>query len=308
MAIPTYDQFIEPVLRYLYQHDNGASTHDVYEAAAKSLNISELEKQELLPSGQQSTYKNRAGWAHDRLKREGLSESPRRGLWRLTKAGREYVQKHPIPLSPEEIERIALSNRFTRLRQENIESSNMSKNAILLVEKINSTVSPDDRLEQALSELRATAADELLDMIGKASPKFFELLVLELLYKMGYGESREALQHVGRAKDGGIDGVISLDRLGLEKVFIQAKRWQSSIGPELVQSFVGALERERTSKGVFITTSTFTSSAINYVESIRKVVLIDGEKLANYLIEFGVAVTHREIKIPKIDHDFFDEQ
>lgn len=144
-------------------------------------------------------------------------------------------------------------------------------------------------------------------MIGQMSPKFFEILVLDLLHAMGYGASRDDLQHAGRSGDGGIDGIVSLDRLGLEKVFVQAKRWQNSVGPEAVQAFYGALEGRRASKGVFITTSSFTSGAEEFAHLVEKIVLIDGARLADLMMEYGVGVSHRTIKIPKLDSDYFEE-
>lgn len=146
-----------------------------------------------------------------------------------------------------------------------------------------------------------------METIGQDSPRFFEALVLDLLHAMGYGASRADLQHVGRSNDGGIDGIISLDRLGLEKVFVQAKRWQGSIGREAIQAFYGALAGRRANKGVFITTSNFTPHALEFARSVEKVVLIDGTRLADLLMEFGVGVTHRLVKIPKIDTDYFEE-
>ena len=170
-----------------------------------------------------------------------------------------------------------------------------------------SVATPDDRLERALTDLRDTTAEDLLETIGRNSPKFFEMLVLDLIHAMGYGASRADLQHAGRSGDGGIDGIISLDRLGLEKVFVQAKRWQNPVGPESVQAFYGALEGRRANKGVFITTSSFTSGAIEFASLIEKIVLIDGARLAELMIEYGVGVSHRLVKIPKIDSDYFEE-
>ena len=167
--------------------------------------------------------------------------------------------------------------------------------------------SPDDRLERALLELTGSPAVDLLEAIGQASPKFFEILVLDLLHAMGYGATRADLQHVGRSGDGGIDGIISLDRLGLERVFVQAKRWQNSVGSEEVQRFYGALAGQRATKGVFITTSAFTAQARTFANSIEKIVLIDGQRLTQLMMEYGVAVTHRVVKIPKLDLDYFEE-
>jgi restriction system protein len=308
MGVPTYDQFIEPILRYLARHPDGAAARDVHEAAAATLGISEAERLELLPSGAQAIYKNRAGWAHDRLKRAGLSSSARRGFWKLMQKGLAFVQANPAKLPAAVIEELAVGNTAVRLRPRAEDSGNASLSAGPSPPTSEAaTSSPDDRLEQALAELREATADELLETIGKGSPKFFEMLVLDLLHAMGYRASRADLQHVGRSGDGGIDGIISLDRLGLEKVFVQAKRWQNSVGPSEVQAFYGALAAQHASKGVLITTSHFTDAADDFAKSVGKIVLIDGDRLTFLLMEYGVGVTHRIIKIPKLDLDYFED-
>lgn len=308
MPIPTYDKFIEPVLRYLALHSQGARARDAHEAAADTLGVSEQEKLELLPSGVQPVYKNRAGWAHDRLKRAGLSSSPQRGFWQLTDSGRAYANEHPPPLSDDQVEDIALGHRDVRLRPAIAdEVSGSHPEAMITLGDGDIASSPDDRLERALAELRDSTARDLLEAIGQASPKFFETLVLDLLHAMGYGASRADLQHVGQPGDAGIDGVISLDRLGLEKVYVQAKRWHNPVGREPLQAFYGALAGQHASKGVFLTTSAFTSNALDFARSVEKIVLIDGNRLSDLLMEYGVAVTHRVVKVPKVDLDYFEE-
>jgi restriction system protein len=170
-----------------------------------------------------------------------------------------------------------------------------------------STQSPDERLGEALEELRANASADLLDMLANVTPSFFETVVLDLLHKMGYGANRSDLQRVGGSGDGGIDGIISLDRLGLEKVYVQAKRWQSSIGRPELQAFYGALAGVKAKKGVFITTSTFTTQAIDFAKSVDGIVLLDGKKLADLMIDFELGVTSRTVRIPKLDGDYFEE-
>ncbi len=158
-----------------------------------------------------------------------------------------------------------------------------------------------------MAELREAAIADLLDVLSQVSPEYFETIVLDLLHKMGYGTSRTDLLRVGRAGDGGIDGVISLDRLGLEKVYVQAKRWQSTVGRPDVQGFYGALAGQRANKGVFITTSTFSPQAIDFAKSVERVVLVDGIKLADLMIEHEVGVTLRSLRVPKLDSDYFEE-
>lgn len=304
MPIPTYDKFIEPMLRYLAEHPQGAPASVVYEAVANALGIDENDKRELLPSKTQPVYKNRAGWAHDRLKRAGFSSSPRRGYWQLTAAGLTYTQNHPHPLTDNEIRTLTVVDPNIRLRPlSETDDAELQRER----EEVDSWATPDDQLEDALTQLESWTAEELLETIGRSSPKFFETLVLDLLHAMGYGATRADLQQVGRSGDGGIDGIISLDRLGLEKVFVQAKRWQNSVGREVVQAFYGALAGRRANKGVLITTSTFTQHAVEFAQSIERIVLIDGGRLADLMIEYGVGVSHRIVKVPKIDSDYFEE-
>ena len=308
MTVPTYDKFIEPVLRFLACHLSGAPAREVHEAAAQALGVSDTDRQELLPSGAQPIYKNRAGWAHDRLKRAGLSSSPRRGFWQLTDEGRTFVAKHSVPLLPKEVEQLAIGFMDVRLRPPSTGES-LASPSLLRAPAIESAVaSPDDRLGEALSELRRSVAAELLESLGSVSPSFFETIVLDLLHRMGYGASRADLQRVGGSGDGGIDGVISLDKLGLEKVYVQAKRWQGTVGRPEVQGFYGALAGQRANKGVFITTSGYTSQAIEFAKSVERIVLVDGPRMAELMIDHEVGISARTVKIPKIDSDYFDEE
>lgn len=307
MAVPTYDHFIEPILRYLAQQPEGAPARDVHEAAADALGIADEDRQAVVPSGTQLVYKNRAGWAHDRLKRAGLSSSPRRGFWQLTQDGMAFASRHRAPLSPDQVEHIARAFIDTRLSSAGDRDSDP---ALFSADSINGGIaSPDDRLSAALLELRASVTEELLDTLGKVSPAFFESIVLDLLHRMGYGAHRADLQRLGGTGDGGVDGVISLDRLGLEKVYVQAKRWHggSTVGRPDIQGFYGALAGQRARKGVFITTSSYSAQALEFARSVEGVVLIDGKRLAELMIDHEVGVSSRTIRVPRLDSDYFDE-
>lgn len=306
MAVPTYDLFIEPVLRYLAAHPEGVSAKDAHEAAADVLAISEEDRQELLPSGAQLIYKNRAGWAHDRLKRAGLSSSPRRGTWKITREGLDFVAIHPEPFSTQTSTELAMGYIGVRLRPqaENEDHHEQDERSVIS----SPVASPDDRLGEALREIRQTAESELLELLANVSPSFFETIVLDLLHAMGYGTNRTDLQRVGGVGDGGIDGVISLDRLGLEKVYVQAKRWQSSVGRPDLQAFYGALAGHKARKGVFITTSTYTAQALEFARSVEGIVLVDGLRLTGLMIDHEIGVNARVLRIPKIDSDYFDEE
>jgi len=224
MPVPTYDKFIEPLLRHLARHPKGVAARDAHEAAATALGLTEFDREELLPSGVQRVYKNRAGWAHDRLKRAGYSASPRRGFWQLSDAGLAFERAHRESLNEDVLGEIATGNDDVRLRPE---TEQQASDLLPPIVPPSAIASPDDRLEAAVAELRATTTAELLETLGQVSPKFFETIVLDVLHRIGYGTSRGDLAQVGRSGDGGIDGVTSLDRLGLEKVYVQAKRWQN---------------------------------------------------------------------------------
>ncbi len=302
MAVPTYDQFIEPILRFLATRPEGIQARQAHEAAADSLGLTEADREVSLPTGQ-ATYKNRAGWAHDRLKRAGYSDSPKHGMWCLTEAGRRFIADNPAPLSAHQVEALARNYLDVRLRP-NASSAIDPDETEGLPDNVQS---PDDRLQTALAEIRASVSSELLDLLLQVSPKYFETVVLDLLHKLGYGTSRGDLQRVGGSGDGGIDGVISLDRLGLEKVYVQAKRWQGVVGRPEIQGFYGALAGQRANKGVFLTTSSFTAQAVEFARSVERIVLVDGATLASLMMDHEVGVSSQTIRLPKVDSDYFDE-
>lgn len=302
MTVPTYDQFIEPILRFLATRPQGVQARQAHEAAADSLGLTEADREVSLPTGQ-ATYKNRAGWAHDRLKRAGYSASPKHGIWCLTEAGRKFITDNPAPLSAHQVEALARNYLDVKLKPD-VPSAIDPGEADGLPENVQS---PDDRLQTALAEIRASVSSELLDLLLQVSPKYFESVVLDLLHKLGYGTSRSDLQRVGGSGDGGIDGVISLDRLGLEKVYVQAKRWQGVVGRPEIQGFYGALAGQRANKGVFLTTSSFTAQAVEFARSVERIVLVDGATLASLMMDHEVGVSSQNIRLPKIDSDYFDE-
>jgi restriction system protein len=304
MAVPTYDKFIEPLIRYLATKPDGVPARDAHNTLTDALKLTDEDRAELLPSGAQSIYKNRAGWAHDRLKRAGLSQSLRRGYWQLTKEGVAFAKAHPSPWSMELVDQVANGNEDVHLRKDNLTAKPEN---VLGAPPDNITVSPDDRLGTALKELRAKARVDLLEALAHVTPRYFEKIVLELLHAMGYGISREDLRRVGRSGDGGIDGIISLDRLGLDKVYIQAKRWQNSVGRPDVQGFYGALAGQQAKRGVFITTSNFSQQAIDFAKSVEGIVLVDGDKLADLMIDHEVGIKVQAVKVPRLDSEYFDE-
>ena len=306
MELPSYDEFIEPLLRVLAQHPDGVRAPEAHELVAKLARLPEEAKATLLPSGRQPVYKNRIGWAHDRLKRAGYSSCPRRAWWVITEAGKAFATRYPKQLPPSELERLAHVPADSRLRTEPADAPTQ------LVAQSNPTAlvaSPEERIETAITELHESVAGDLLDLIAQSPPEFFERLVLDLLHALGYGTDPDALQRIGKSGDGGIDGIISLDRLGFEKVYVQAKRWQGSVGRPEIQGFFGALAGHHATKGVFLTTSSFTREAREFAARVSgSLVLVDGARLSALMIAHGVGVSHRVLKIAKIDSDYFDEE
>ncbi|QGG11998.1 restriction endonuclease [Citrobacter braakii] len=304
MAVPTYDKFIEPVLRFLAGKPEGVPARDAHEAAADALNLDDDQRAEVIASGQ-LVYKNRAGWAHDRLKRAGLSQSLSRGKWCLTPEGVKWVQVHTQPLTEEEVNHLAFDFMNVKLKQQP-DAVDLDPRPAAPNQEDLAKSSPDDRLDQALKELRDAVADELLENLLQVSPARFEVIVLDVLHRLGYGGHRDDLRRVGGTGDGGIDGIISLDKLGLEKVYVQAKRWQNTVGRPELQAFYGALAGQKAKRGVFITTSGFTSQARDFAHSVEGMVLVDGERLVHLMIENEVGVSSRLVKVPKLDMDYFE--
>lgn len=231
------------------------------------------------------------------LKAAGYVENAAPGVWRITERGRDLLARHPKGFDDDTARHVIRESRKGIREEDGIEVS-----AAIAQQ------TPDERIDSALKEIHRVVAQELLDKIARAPSEFFEELVLNLLHALGYGTSEDDLERVGRAGDGGIDGVISLDKLGFEKVFVQAKRWQGPVSRPEVQAFYGALAGRRARKGVFITTSGFTREARDFANQVAEsIVLIDGERLTSLMIEHGVGVTHyRILRLPRVDGDYFE--
>ncbi len=275
MSIPDYQTLMLPLLRFAAD-GNEHATREAVEALAAEFQLTPAERNELLASGQQATFNNRVGWANSYLKKAGLLESPHRGALRITDRGRQVLAGSPARIDVKFLERFPEFIEFLDASRSNRE-----------VERTEAVVAaaeqtPEEALELAHQSIRLSLAQDILVRILSCSPSFFERLVVELLVKMGYGGSRrDAGERIGQSGDGGIDGIIKEDWLGLDTIYIQAKRWQGTVGRPEIQKFVGALQGQRAKKGVFITTSSYTSEAIDYASRIdTKVVLIDGQLLA----------------------------
>lgn len=307
MAVPDYQSLMLPLLRLASTKKTEISTGEAVDVLAKELDLTDEDLKEMLPSGIQSTFVNRVGWASTYMKKAGLLEATRRGYYRITGRGEDLLKKQPKSINVKLLKQYTEFLEFQQLKGTRSGEKDSSSGGASDI----STATPSEALETAYENLRDELADELLARLKKASPSFFERAVVELLVKMGYGGSRsDAGKAIGKSGDGGIDGIIKEDRLGLDVVYIQAKRWDSnSVGRPDVMQFVGALQAQRANKGIFITTSRFTEEARTYVSQIgSKIVLIDGEQLTNLMIETDVGVsTISRYPVKKIDADYFDE-
>ncbi|RKH42943.1 restriction endonuclease [Corallococcus sp. AB050B] len=304
MPVPDYNALMLPLLERLADGKEHL-VREVREALATTLKLSEAQRAELLPSGKQAVFDNRLGWAKFYLDKAGLVRSVRRGVYQITERGRSVLAEKPHSLDADALMRFSEFKDFFARNGD----TNGAEAAPSVVDA--PAITPEEALERAYKDLRRTTEAELLASTLQASPRFFERLVVELLVKMGYGGSLEdAGKALGRSHDGGVDGMIKEDPLGLDVIYIQAKRWQNTVGRPEVQGFAGTLEGERARKGVFITTSTFSREAREYVARIdKKIVLIDGAQLSGLMFDFGIgvnAVSAYELK--RVDSDFFSEE
>lgn len=281
---------------------------DVTTALADRFGLSDEERQERMAGSQQFVIYNRVAWAKLYLKKAGLIEQPGRGVVRITDQGRAVLAKKPPKINIKFLR--DHSSSFAEWTSETSEAGN-DESSSGIAEPVSDMATPEEALETANKKLQAVLADELLERMKACSPAFFERLVVALLVKMGYGGSGEdAGKAIGKSGDGGIDGTIKEDRLGLDMIYIQAKRWQGTVGRPEVAGFSGSMEATRGRKGVLLTTGTFSKEAKAYIEKIeRKIVLIDGRELAQLMIELDVGVTTvTTYRVKKLDVDYFDEQ
>lgn len=303
MSIPDFQTIMLPLLE-LARDGREYKLSDAIANLATHFNLSDAERQELLPSGKQARFNNRVGWSCTHFKKAGLFTYPSRGKFQITPRGLDLLNTQPERIDTALLKQFAEYLEFI---------STTAKSPVLPDCTTNShppsiEETPDEVMASAYQELRRNLAQELLERIKSCSPAFFERLVIELLVKMGYGGSlADAGKAIGKTGDEGIDGIIKEDRLGLDVIYIQAKRWQNTVGRPDIQQFVGALAGKGAKKGIFITTSKFSEQAKSYLPADIKVVLIDGEQLANYAIDvkLGVSVIC-EYQINRLDLDYFE--
>jgi len=304
MNIPDFQSVMLPIMEIA----SDKSVHlfrDVINKLIENYKLTEEEKNELLPSGKQPIFENRTGWAKTHLKKAGLLDYPKRGCIQITERGTSLLENKPEKIDMKVLKQFDEYNEFINITNDN-------KNSDDIVNEIE-IHTPEELMEKSFHNIKRTLAGEILEKIRNVTPSFFEKLVVNLLVKMGYGGSvKDAGKAIGKANDEGIDGTIKEDKLGLDVIYIQAKRWKDGnvVGRPELHKFVGALAGQGAKKGIFITASTFTKEALEYTpKNETKIILIDGIQLAELLIEYNVGVSNQQTyEIKKIDNDYFDEE
>jgi len=302
MSIPDYQVIMLPLMQ-LASDGKEHSFRESIEHLGKTFKLSEDDRKTLLPSGSQPTFDNRVGWAKTHLLKAKLLESPRRSIFQITARGKEIINLNPSKIDARFLKQFTEYLEFCGANT--IEGSSLPS-------KINLTeqIPPEEALDAVYQKMKLALAQEILTIVKDCTPNFFEGLVVKLLVKMGYGGSiQDAGKAIGKSGDEGIDGIIKEDKLGLDAIYIQAKKWEATVGRPEIQKFVGALAGQGAKKGVFITTSNFSKEALDYARSMRdtKVVLLDGEQLTQFMIDYNLGVSVASLyEVKKIDSDFFD--
>lgn len=303
--IPDYQSIMQPLLEYV-SDGKPYRLRDVVDGLADHYQLTEEERKELLPSGQQPIFTNRVGWARTYLKKARLLKNEKRGVMVITERGLGVLKSKPEKIDNDFLDQFESFRDFRTKGKK--EKQTVKETAIDSIESKRQT--PEELLEYAHQKLQEELAQEILQAIKDSSPHFFEQLVVDLLLAMGYGGSRaDAGRAIGQSSDGGVDGIIKEDKLGLDIIYVQAKRWENTVPVREVRDFAGALLGKKARKGVFITTSNFPKSAYEYIQSIEpKIILIEGEQLGQYMIEHSVGVsTHKIFQVKRLDSDYFEE-
>jgi restriction system protein len=303
--IPDYQTIMLPLLKTM-SDEKTHTLRELIEILAIHFDLSDDERKELLPSGQQAVFDNRVGWAKFYLEKADLLKTEKRGYYHITEPGLKFLKSNPVELRAKDLENFKAFKAFkqTISTKNEIEKSNLET-----LGNEESVKTPEEALEYAFQKLKNDLSRDLLDTIKNCTPAFFEKLVIDLLTKMGYGGSRkDAGRALGKTGDGGIDGMIKEDKLGLDTIYIQAKRWENTVPVREIRDFAGALLSKKARKGIFITTSGFPQGAFDFVESIEhKIILIDGEKLTDLMFEFNVGLSTQSIyEVKRIDSDYFE--
>lgn len=309
MAIPDYQTLMLPVLTFAAKGETSVPLAE--DEIARQFGLTARERDQLLPSGKQRIVHNRIHWAKFYLTKAGLLESPRRGRFMISDTGRQILASPPLRLDTKFLLTFPEFKEFHRSSMPGKTDESFSPSEPIAEPETRAT--PEEAIETAFNAFQAALRTDLLDRIIQNSPEFFEKAVIDLLVAMGYGGSRQnATQLLGKSGDGGVDGLINEDKLGLDRVFIQAKRYGRGnvVGRPAIQEFVGSLAGHGATKGVFVTTSNFSQQAIDYVKYLQqRIILVDGERLAALMIEHSVGVrTTRTLEFKRVDEDFFTEE
>ena len=303
MAVPDFQSYFKPLLQ-LAADGEEHSVREAREIIANSMKLSQADLSVLLPSGTQTKFDNRVAWAKSYFVQAKVLESTRRGYFRITDRGRELLAKGHSRI---DIRILDQYSEFVEFHSANRDSDGQTPREIATMQ----TETPEEVLQKAYQNIRNELSAELLNRVKSNSPRFFESLVVDLMIAMGYGGSKvDAGKALGQTGDEGVDGIIKEDRLGLDVIYLQAKRWEGTVGRPEIQRFVGALHGKRARKGVFITTGRFSEDAIEYVNNIEpKVILIDGRNLANLMIDFNLGTTTAgNYELKRVDSDYFGEE
>lgn len=306
MPAPTWDQYMIPSLRVLADGDVRRG-RDVVAAAADHLRLSEADRAVVMPSGQEQ-WVNRGNWALSYLARAGAVERPSRGRYQITGVGRGLLTTYPDGLTEKDLR--SVPGYESPRSAPKPAASGAAPISIAPAADESTALDPDEQIEDGISRIHADVADQLLTRIQAQEPEFFEKAVLDLLMAMGYGGAEGSATRTQLSRDGGIDGIIDQDALGLSRIYVQAKRYakENTVGRPAIQEFVGALAGNAANQGVFLTTSRFSADAEKYADQVQaRVVLVDGAKLARLMIRYGVGVqVRRTVHIVDVDEDFFE--
>jgi restriction system protein len=311
MPIPEFNEIKAPALQFFFTDDKPHKVSELYGVLGKHFNLTEDELNEVLPSGKQRRWPNRVNWACYDLFRAGLLDRPNRGVYVVTDAGKKVAEQKPKIIDRDFLMKFPQFVAFAQATGTKKIEHNDGKALEHESDATAASKTPEELIGTAFEQLHATLRKDVLDLVNKMDPFLFEQLVIDLLVKMGYGGSREEAARVTKASgDEGIDGVINEDRLGLDVIYVQAKRWKDTVGRREIQSFVGALAGKKAQKGIFITASGFKKSASDYAKEVhQKVILIDGERLADLMIEHNIGVsTSHSYEIKQVDSDYFGNE
>lgn len=300
MSIPDFQSIMRPLLE---AHADGLEhlNRDLVARLAERFHLGEEERREMLPSGGARLFDNRVGWAKTHMTQAGLLGSPRRAISVITERGRAVLREHPERVDLRVLAEFDDYREFRNRRRPADDPEQPPDSA-------DEAQTPEERFEDAYQRLRRQVEADLLRQVMEGPPDFLERIVVDLLVRMGYGGTRkDAGEALGRTGDEGIDGIIKEDPLGLDIIYLQAKRWEGTVGRPDIQKFAGALQGQRARKGIFLTTSSFSAEALEYVSRIdSKIILIDGSRLARLMFDHGVGVaTISESPVKRVDSDYF---